>query len=68
MKRRELEAWLLRCGFVLLPGGSTSHRQYAGHGIKVTVSGHGPQDVGKPLLAGIRRRLRAVNPDFDWRE
>ena len=55
--RRQLERWLLRNGFVLKPGGSTSHRQFRGHGVTVTLPGHGPADLTKKHVGMIVRRL-----------
>ena len=58
VKRRDMEAWLQRRGFALLPGGSSSHRHFAGHGVKITMPGHGSQDMRPGTLAGIRRLLK----------
>ena len=64
LKRRELERRLAALGFVLLPGRNSSHRHYAGHGVKLTVTGHGPADASPNVVAGIRRQLRAVGLDL----
>jgi len=61
--RRDLERWLLDHGFVPLPGKKTSHRQYEGHGIKIAVPGHGPQDLTKKHVALIVRQLVAAGFD-----
>jgi predicted RNA binding protein YcfA (HicA-like mRNA interferase family) len=61
--RREIERWLLAHGFVELPGKKTSHRQYEGHGIKITLPGHGPQDLTKKHVALIVRQLVAAGFD-----
>ena len=61
--RRDLEQWLLDHGFVSLPGKKTSHRQYEGHGIKIAVPGHGPQDLTKKHVALIVRQLIAAGFD-----
>jgi predicted RNA binding protein YcfA (HicA-like mRNA interferase family) len=66
VERRDVERWLLDHGFVRLPGKKTSHLQFSGHGIKVTLAGHGPQDLTKKNVALISRQLKAVGltPDF----
>jgi predicted RNA binding protein YcfA (HicA-like mRNA interferase family) len=66
VERRDVEAWLLRSGFVRLPGKKSGHAQYSGHGIKITLPAHGPQDLTKKHVALITRQLRAVGltPDF----
>ena len=61
--RREMQAWLLDHGFQELPGKKTSHRQYEGHGIKITLPGHGPQDLTKKHVALIVRQLAAAGFD-----
>ena len=61
--RRALERWLLEHGFVELPGKKTSHRQFAGHGVKIALPGHGPQDMTKKHVALIVRQL--VGAGFD---
>ena len=58
IKRRELEAWLQRNGFALESGRQTSHRQFVRDGVKVTLPGHGPQDMNPAVVANIRRKLR----------
>ena len=55
--RRQLERWLLRNGFVLKAGGRTSHRQFQGHGVTVTLLGHGPADLTKKHVGMIVRLL-----------
>jgi len=57
--RRQLERWLIEHGFVEQPGGKTSHRQFTRGDTKVTVPGHGPQDLTKKHVALILRRLEA---------
>jgi predicted RNA binding protein YcfA (HicA-like mRNA interferase family) len=61
--RRQMERWLLDHGFESLPGKKTSHRQYAGHGIKIALPGHGPQDLTKKHVGLIVRQL--VSAGFD---
>ena len=55
--RRAMERWLLDHGFSQLPGKKTSHRQYEGHGVKIALPGHGPQDLTKKHVALIVRQL-----------
>jgi predicted RNA binding protein YcfA (HicA-like mRNA interferase family) len=55
--RRDMERWLLDHGFAAAPGKKTSHRQYEGHGIKIALPGHGPQDLTKKHVALIVRQL-----------
>ena len=55
-----MERWLLANGFEETPGKKTSHRQFRGRGIKITLPGHGPQDLTKKHVAMIRRQLEAA--------
>jgi predicted RNA binding protein YcfA (HicA-like mRNA interferase family) len=61
--RRQLERWLLRNGFVLKAGGRTSHRQFQGHGVTVTLPGHGPADLTKKHVGMIVRLLEQAGFD-----
>jgi len=61
--RRGLEAWLLNNGFRRLPGGMTGHVQYERAGVKITVPGHGPQDLSKKHVGLIIRALVAAGFD-----
>ena len=61
--RRDMERWLLAHGFRELPGKKTSHRQFEGHGVKIALVGHGPQDLSKKHDALIVRQL--VEAGFD---
>jgi predicted RNA binding protein YcfA (HicA-like mRNA interferase family) len=61
--RRAMERWLLEHGFRELPGKKTSHRQYEGHGVKIALPGHGPQDLTKKHVALIVRQLVAAGFD-----
>jgi predicted RNA binding protein YcfA (HicA-like mRNA interferase family) len=64
--RRDMEAWLLRNGFHRLKGGMTGHAQYEGPGgVKITLPGHGPQDLTKKHVALILRALAAAGFDRD---
>ena len=55
--RRQMEHWLLAHGFVLKAGKKTSHRQFHGHGVTVTLPGHGPADLTKKHVGMIVRAL-----------
>jgi predicted RNA binding protein YcfA (HicA-like mRNA interferase family) len=61
--RRQMERWLLRNGFVLKAGGRTSHRQFRGHGVTVTLPGHGPPDLTKKHVGMIVRLLEQAGFD-----
>ncbi len=58
--RRRLERWLFDHGFVELPGKASGHRQFVRGSLKITVSGHGPQDLTKKHVALIVRQLAAA--------
>ncbi len=58
--RRQMERWLLANGFALKPGRRTSHRQFHGHGVTVTLPGHGPPDLTKKHVGMIVRQLEAA--------
>jgi len=55
-----MERWLLDNGFTLKPGKKTSHRQFQGHGVTVTLPGHGPPDLTKKHMGMIVRQLEAA--------
>jgi predicted RNA binding protein YcfA (HicA-like mRNA interferase family) len=61
--RRRLERWLGDHGFVELPGKATGHRQFARGRLKITLAGHGPQDLTKKHVALILRQLAAAGFD-----
>lgn len=61
--RREMETWLLSNGFRKLKGGMTGHVQYEGPRVKITLPGHGPQDLTKKHVALILRALTAAGFD-----
>ncbi len=63
--RREMETWLLGNGFRKLKGGMTGHVQFEGPGVKITLPGHGPQDLTKKHVALIVRALVAAGFDRD---
>ena len=55
--RMGMERWLLAKGFVQRKGGKTSHVQFAGHGVTITLQGHGPSDLTKKHVGMIMRQL-----------
>ena len=61
--RRQMARWLEAHGFVLEPGKATGHTQYAGPGVKITLPGHGPQDLTKKHVALIIRALARAGFD-----
>lgn len=63
--RREMARWLEANGFVEEPGRATGHRQYAGPGVKITLPGHGPQDLSRKHVALILRALERAGFDRD---
>jgi predicted RNA binding protein YcfA (HicA-like mRNA interferase family) len=52
-----MEAWLLDNGFRRLKGRMSGHVQYEGPGVKITLPGHGPQDLTRKHVALILRAL-----------
>ena len=54
---RQTERWLLDHGFTLKAGKKTSHRQFHGHGVTVTLPGHGAPDLTKKHVGMIMRKL-----------
>jgi predicted RNA binding protein YcfA (HicA-like mRNA interferase family) len=66
LERRDVERWLLANGFTRAPGGKTSHVQFVGHGIRVTLQGHGPKELTKKHVGMLVRQLRSagLSPDF----
>ncbi len=65
MTRRRLEAWLVAHGFQREKGRMSSHVQFERAGVKITVPGHGPQDLSKKHLGLIVRALAAAGFDRD---
>jgi predicted RNA binding protein YcfA (HicA-like mRNA interferase family) len=55
--RRRLEQWLLGHGFVEIRGRKSGHRQFVRGGLKITLPGHGPQDLTKKHVALVLRQL-----------
>jgi predicted RNA binding protein YcfA (HicA-like mRNA interferase family) len=48
---KELIAWLLRNGFNELPGTKGGHRFFGKDHVKITLPGHGPNDLTKKTWA-----------------
>lgn len=61
--RRDLERWLLDHGFAELPGRATGHRQFVRGSVKITLPGHGPQDLTKKHVGMILRQLETAGFD-----
>ncbi len=58
--RRGIERWLLAHGFVRLSGKATGHIAYESRGIKISLQGHGPQDLTKKHVGMILRALEGI--------
>jgi predicted RNA binding protein YcfA (HicA-like mRNA interferase family) len=58
--RRQMERWLLDHGFTPKGGKKTSHRQFHGHGVTVTLPGHGAPDLTKKHVGMLLRQLEAA--------
>jgi hypothetical protein len=63
VSRRQLVRWLLDQGFVELPGRATGHRHFVRDGVKLTLAGHGPQDLTKKHLGMLLRQLETCGFD-----
>ena len=63
VNRRDMERWLRDHGFTLAPGKKTGHVFYVRGAIKITLPGHGPQDLTKKHVALILRHLEAAGFD-----
>jgi len=55
--RMQMERWLLANGFVPRKGRKTSHVQFVGHGVTITLPGHGPSDLTKKHVGMMIRQL-----------
>ena len=55
--RRPVVRWLLARGFEEVPGAQSGHRQFTNGAVKVTLPGHGPQDLTKKHVALLGRAL-----------
>ena len=58
--RRQMERWLLDHGFTPKVGKKTSHRQFHGHDVTVTLPGHGAPDLTKKHVGMLLRQLEAA--------
>jgi predicted RNA binding protein YcfA (HicA-like mRNA interferase family) len=63
VSRRAMERWLQDHGFTRAPGKKTSHVFFVREGVKVTLPGHGPQDLTKKHVALILRQLAVAGFD-----
>jgi hypothetical protein len=61
--RRQMEAWLLSNGLRRLKGGMSGHVQYERRGVKITLPGHGPQDLTKKHVSLILHSLDGAGFD-----
>jgi predicted RNA binding protein YcfA (HicA-like mRNA interferase family) len=61
--RREMTRWLESHGFVQEPGKATGHVHFARPGVKITLPGHGPQDLTRKHVALIIRALARAGFD-----
>ena len=63
--RDQVVRWLQRNDFEELPGGKTSHRQFAHRrtGVKIVIPGHGPTDLTKKHFGMILRMLATAGFD-----
>ena len=57
LTRRDVERWLLAHGFIEAPGGKTSHKHFQRGAVKVTLPGHGPQELSKKHSGMLVRQL-----------
>jgi predicted RNA binding protein YcfA (HicA-like mRNA interferase family) len=58
-----MKAWLLANGFRRLKGGMSGHVHFERAGVKITLPGHGPQDLTKKHVALILRALDGAGFD-----
>ena len=56
-------AWLLRNGFNELPGKKGGHRFFGKDHVKITLPGHGPNDLTKKHVGMIMRQLEQMGYD-----
>jgi predicted RNA binding protein YcfA (HicA-like mRNA interferase family) len=57
--------WLKEHGFELQPGKATGHQYWTNGGCKITLPGHGPQDLTKKHVALIIRALERAGFNRD---
>jgi predicted RNA binding protein YcfA (HicA-like mRNA interferase family) len=60
---KELVAWLLRNGFNELPGKKGGHRFFGKDHVKITLPGHGPNDLTKKHVGMIMRHPEKMGYD-----
>lgn len=60
MTRRDVERRLRALGFLEVSGGKSSHRHFVLAGVKITLPGHGRQDLSRKHVGMIERRLRTT--------
>jgi predicted RNA binding protein YcfA (HicA-like mRNA interferase family) len=58
-------AWLLRNGFKELTGKKTGHRFFQKEHVKITLPGHGPNDLTKKHVGMILRQLEQIGYNRD---
>lgn len=56
-KRRELEQYLVRLGFKEVPNRASGHRQFIRDKQKVTLLGHGSNDIDKGIMGAVLKQL-----------
>ncbi len=61
--RRTVVKWLLAHGFAEVAGTQSGHRQFTNGRVKITIPGHGPQDLTKKHVALLTRALEADGHD-----
>jgi predicted RNA binding protein YcfA (HicA-like mRNA interferase family) len=60
---RGMASWLMRNGFEELTGTKTGHRFFQKDSVKITLAGHGPNDLTKKHLGMILRQLERMGYD-----
>jgi predicted RNA binding protein YcfA (HicA-like mRNA interferase family) len=60
---RGMAGWLLRNGFEELTGKKTGHRFFRKGSVKITLPGHGPNDLTKKHIGIILRQLERMGYD-----
>jgi predicted RNA binding protein YcfA (HicA-like mRNA interferase family) len=60
---RGMAAWLLQHGFSEVTGKKTGHRFFHKGSVKITLPGHGPNDLTKKHLGMILRQLERLGYD-----
>jgi predicted RNA binding protein YcfA (HicA-like mRNA interferase family) len=62
---KALTVWLRRNGFNELTGKKTGHRFFEKNHVKITLPGHGPNDLTKKHVGMILRQLEHMGYDRD---